>query len=84
MNGTILALRKVTVYSAKSKLAVTIEDTKSEEGQHREHGRWGDCSDLSRTILILTLKAHIPGSPSVPSKQTVGHPSGRSQRSGST
>lgn len=80
MNGTILALRKVTVYSAKSKLA----DTKSEEGKHREHGRWGDCSDLSRTILILTLKAHIPGSPSVPSKQTVGHPSGRSQRSGST
>lgn len=38
MNGTILALRKVTVYSAKSKLA----DTKSEEGKHREHGRWGD------------------------------------------
>lgn len=62
-----------------------MEDTPSGESECREHGRSGDCSDLSRTVLILALKVPHPRKPLGP-RQTglVGHANGKNQRSSTT
>lgn len=61
-----------------------MEGPTSGECECREHGRSGDCSDLSRAVVILALKVPHPRRPLGP-RQTggmVGHPGGRrSQRS---
>lgn len=52
------------------------------ERECREHGRSGDCSDLSRPVLILALKVPHPRKPLGPWQTgMVGHPGGKTWKS---